>query len=104
MQPKGARLRADEPRLGLTTGQALDNAPDVKDGPVPRAAGDGISAMAELTDLTVKECLQALTQGQISSVELTRAYLKRIDALEPQLHAFITLTPEKALQAAKARG
>ena len=57
--------------------------------------------MAELIDLTVTECLHALNQGRISSVELTRAYLKRIDALEPRIHAFITLTPKKALQAAK---
>ena len=57
--------------------------------------------MAELTDLTVKESLQALTEGQVSSVELTQAYLTRIDAHEARLHAFITLTPEKALQAAK---
>jgi aspartyl-tRNA(Asn)/glutamyl-tRNA(Gln) amidotransferase subunit C len=28
--PKGARLRADEPKLGLTVGQALENAPDTK--------------------------------------------------------------------------
>ena len=60
-----------------------------------------MNAMPELTDLTVKECLLALNQGQISSLELTQAFLKRIDALEPQLHAFITLTPEKALQSAK---
>jgi len=57
--------------------------------------------MAELTDLTVTECLHALNQGRVSSVELTRAYLKRIDALEPRIHAFITLTPKKALQTAK---
>jgi aspartyl-tRNA(Asn)/glutamyl-tRNA(Gln) amidotransferase subunit C len=30
VQPKGMRLRVDEPRFGLTTGQALDNAPDVE--------------------------------------------------------------------------
>ncbi len=29
-QPKGARLRADEPRPGLTVDQALENAPDTK--------------------------------------------------------------------------
>jgi aspartyl-tRNA(Asn)/glutamyl-tRNA(Gln) amidotransferase subunit A len=55
----------------------------------------------ELTDLTAKECLHALNQGQVSSVELTRSYLSRIDAFEPHLHAFITLTPEKALKGAK---
>jgi aspartyl-tRNA(Asn)/glutamyl-tRNA(Gln) amidotransferase subunit C len=32
VQIKGMRLRADEPRFGLTTGQALENAPDVKEG------------------------------------------------------------------------
>lgn len=30
VQPKGARLRADEPRPGLTAAQALENAPDTK--------------------------------------------------------------------------
>jgi aspartyl-tRNA(Asn)/glutamyl-tRNA(Gln) amidotransferase subunit C len=29
---KGMRLREDEPRFGLTTCQALENAPDVEDG------------------------------------------------------------------------
>jgi aspartyl-tRNA(Asn)/glutamyl-tRNA(Gln) amidotransferase subunit C len=29
--PKGARLRADEPKPGLTASQTLENAPDVKD-------------------------------------------------------------------------
>ena len=31
VQPKGARLRTDEPKPGLTVGQALENAPDVKE-------------------------------------------------------------------------
>ena len=31
MHSRGMRLRADEPRQGLTTGQALENAPDVED-------------------------------------------------------------------------
>jgi len=30
--PKGARLRADEPKPGLTAGQALENAPSAKKG------------------------------------------------------------------------
>ena len=40
--------------------------------------------------------------GQVSSLELTRAYLARIDRLEPTLHAFITRTPELALGQAQA--
>ena len=30
VHPSGSRLRADEPRKGLSVDQALDNAPDVK--------------------------------------------------------------------------
>ena len=56
--------------------------------------------MAQLTDLTVLEALQALRTGQLSSRELTLASLERIDLLEPQLHAFITQTPELALEMA----
>jgi len=53
--------------------------------------------MPDLTDLTLVDALQALRRGDISSRQLTRAFLERIDSLEPSLHAFITLTPEKAL-------
>jgi aspartyl-tRNA(Asn)/glutamyl-tRNA(Gln) amidotransferase subunit A len=57
--------------------------------------------MADLTAFTVKDCLTALNQGDISSIELTSAFLERIDQHEPQLHAFITLTPERALECAE---
>ena len=43
-----------------------------------------------------------LKRGRYSSLELTRAYLDRIGQLEPQLHCFITLTPDSALASAKA--
>ncbi|NPV41422.1 MAG: Asp-tRNA(Asn)/Glu-tRNA(Gln) amidotransferase subunit GatA [Anaerolineae bacterium] len=58
--------------------------------------------MTEITAFTVKEALQALETGQVSSLELTKAYLERIQRLEPALHAFITLTPDAALAGAKA--
>ncbi|HEX9013945.1 MAG TPA: amidase, partial [Anaerolineaceae bacterium] len=59
--------------------------------------------MADLTDLSITEAVQALRSGEISSRELTSACLERIDRLEPHLHAFITLTPDLALrQAAQA--
>jgi len=58
--------------------------------------------MLELTDLTLRQAAAQLQQGEISSRELTQAYLERIERLEPELHAFITLAPEKALQAAEA--
>lgn len=52
--------------------------------------------MADLTDLSLDQAIQALRRGKISSRELTLAYLARIERLEPELHAFITLTPELA--------
>lgn len=57
--------------------------------------------MADLTAFSVQECITALNQGNVSSVELTSALLDRIAQYENQIHAFITLTPEKALEHAK---
>ncbi len=58
--------------------------------------------MDALHSLSLKETLQVLNDGQVSSLELTQVYLERIQQLEPQLHTFITLTPEKAISMAKA--
>jgi aspartyl-tRNA(Asn)/glutamyl-tRNA(Gln) amidotransferase subunit A len=56
--------------------------------------------MTDLTDLTVRQSLLALRRGDISSRELTQAFLDRTARLEPNLHAYITYTPELALQMA----
>ncbi|MFN2153039.1 MAG: amidase, partial [Anaerolineales bacterium] len=58
--------------------------------------------MSELTSLPITELIAGLQRGDFSSRELTQAYLDRIEALEPTLKAFITLTPELALQQAEA--
>lgn len=58
--------------------------------------------MSSLTDLSVLEILRALRQGQISSREVTQAHLDRIQAQNEHLNAFITLTPEMALNMAAA--
>ena len=54
------------------------------------------------TDFTLAGALTALGEGAISSVELTQAHLDAIAALNPRLNAFITVTGEQALAAAKA--
>ena len=51
---------------------------------------------------TLAELSQALQSKTISSVELTEHYLKRIEQLDPTLNSFITVTPELALQQARA--
>ena len=51
---------------------------------------------------TLKQLSDALAAGQMSSRELTRDSLARIDALNPQLNAFITVDHDGALAAADA--
>jgi aspartyl-tRNA(Asn)/glutamyl-tRNA(Gln) amidotransferase subunit A len=58
--------------------------------------------MAELTDLSLIEAASALRSGQISSRELTQACLDRVNALEEAVHAFLTITPDLALELADA--
>lgn len=53
-----------------------------------------------LVDLTATQAVDALSSGQISSRELTEAYLGRISEYEGDIHAFITTTPELALKMA----
>jgi aspartyl-tRNA(Asn)/glutamyl-tRNA(Gln) amidotransferase subunit A len=55
----------------------------------------------ELTALTLSEALDRLRRREVSSVELTNAYLARIEAYEPKVKAYITVTPDKARQAAR---
>jgi aspartyl-tRNA(Asn)/glutamyl-tRNA(Gln) amidotransferase subunit A len=59
------------------------------------------ASVTNLTDLNVRECLTGLQNGEFSSLELTQACLAQIEALEPEIHAFLTLIPDKALAAAE---
>jgi aspartyl-tRNA(Asn)/glutamyl-tRNA(Gln) amidotransferase subunit A len=51
---------------------------------------------------TIRELGAAYRKREISPLEVTRALLARIEKLDPALHAFVTLTPERALADAKA--
>jgi len=57
--------------------------------------------MSELTDLTIDDAAAGLRERTFSSEDLTRAVLARIEATEPALHSFITVTPELALEQAR---
>ncbi len=57
--------------------------------------------MIDVKSLTVVEAGKLLKDKEVSSVELTRAYLDRIDALDPKIQALMTLTDELALEQAK---
>jgi aspartyl-tRNA(Asn)/glutamyl-tRNA(Gln) amidotransferase subunit A len=50
--------------------------------------------------LTIHAAATYIAQGELSRVELTRAYLERIQRLDSQINAFITITSELALDQA----
>ena len=52
-------------------------------------------------DLTIAEASRAIAQRALSPVELTRAFLARIEALDAQLNAYLLVTAEAALAAAR---
>lgn len=56
----------------------------------------------DLTSAPLAELHQLLSSRQISSLELTSQFIERIVATEPTINAFITQTPELALESAKA--
>jgi aspartyl-tRNA(Asn)/glutamyl-tRNA(Gln) amidotransferase subunit A len=51
---------------------------------------------------TLSELAQDLRNGTLSSVELTQAFIDRINRCDREYNSFITTTPELALQQAKA--
>ncbi len=56
--------------------------------------------MTDLTELTLTDALKGLAEKKFSSVELTKAYLTKMEQLR-RLNAYITETPEKALDMAE---
>ncbi len=57
--------------------------------------------MAELWQLSISEALDKLATREISAVELTRAHLDRIDAVEGRVRSFVTVTDQDALREAE---
>ena len=55
----------------------------------------------ELCYLTIREAGQLLKRRELSPVELTRAFLDRIEALDSKLQAYITVLPQRAMAAAR---
>lgn len=55
-----------------------------------------------MINLTLTEALQKLNNREISAVELTRAYLDRIEKYGTDLNCYITTTPERAMADAAA--
>jgi len=56
----------------------------------------------DIKKLTITQTLKDLKAKKYSSVELTQAYLDRIEHVDPTINAYVTVTNEEALKNAKA--
>src|ERR1700728_886907 len=59
-------------------------------------------AATELTRMTAAELAAAIASGETSAVDVTRAHLDRIAAVDSRVHAFLQVPAEAALAAAGA--
>lgn len=56
---------------------------------------------SDLHDLSIAEAAQLIQSGRLSPMELTQALLDRIGRFDNRVNAFITLTADRALEAAR---
>jgi len=55
----------------------------------------------DLHELSLQQAYELLSSRQISSEELTRAYLERIQRLDPQINSYVTVSEAVALEQAR---
>jgi aspartyl-tRNA(Asn)/glutamyl-tRNA(Gln) amidotransferase subunit A len=56
----------------------------------------------ELCFLSITQLAEQIQQRELSPVEVTQAYLERIQTIDAQLNSYLTVTAERALQEARA--
>ena len=56
----------------------------------------------DVTGLTAHRCRELLADGEVSSAELTRAYLDRVAAVDGAVRAYLAMDEEGAMAAAAA--
>ena len=58
--------------------------------------------MADLTRLGIGGALDMMRAGEISALELCEAHLRQIERLDPDIRAYLKVTPDLALESARA--
>ena len=100
------KMRDDVVTDGGYPDKVLANAPERAGDFFVRSQGRGVMAASKpamsLTDLTIAEARDGLRARDYSARELTEAHLAAIEALNPRLNAFVTVTGERALAQADA--
>jgi aspartyl-tRNA(Asn)/glutamyl-tRNA(Gln) amidotransferase subunit A len=59
------------------------------------------SANEALTDLTIRAASAEIRERRLSPLDLTNAYLERIERMNPRINAYVTVTAERALADAR---
>src|SRR5881628_200511 len=78
---------------------------DATSGEAPLAQGSSVPVIGETINLALEEAAGLVRERRVSPVELTEACLARIEAVEPRLNAFVTVTADIArAQAREAEG
>lgn len=72
---------------------------NTRKSPLPPFTKGGCGGICQKT---VAELSQILQKGDVSSTELTRAFIERIEKIDPKINSFILKTSELALKQAKA--
>src|SRR5260370_8760684 len=72
----------------------------VSESPGEQIGGSGIDARSA----TVAGLQQALANGSLTAADLTAFYLARIERLNPELHAVITVSPDADEEARASDG
>ncbi len=62
---------------------------------------DAAPASTDLHDLSIAEAARLIERRRLSPVELTQAYLDRIETFDPQLNAYLTVAADRALARAR---
>lgn len=83
----------------LTATAAGSSAPPPRIPTLPRL--DSIQA-TDLTELTLTESAQLMRDRTVSPIDLTQAYLDRVDRWDGDLRAFNTVLADEAIEAARA--
>ena len=65
-------------------------------------AGRAVAQSEDLVELSIAEAGRRIASGALSPVDLTRAYLDRIERVEPLVNAYIVVTADDALAQAQA--
>jgi len=83
-------------RRGLMAGAAATAALAATGADAQRKSGND-----DLTKLSIAEASRRIAARELSPVELTRAYLERIESVDPRLNSYITVTADRALEQAR---